>query len=110
MTPHANVNSESSAVSNPKSEVRNAKSVSRSLTVRFLVEADSLHLPTALASMIAKYTRELLMARFNRWFTRKAPNVAPTAGYASDAKRFWGEIEPLLPQLGIEAASLKRNS
>lgn len=95
---------------NAKSEIPSPKSPPRSLTVRFLVEADSLHLPTALASMIAKYTRELLMARFNRWFTRRAPNVAPTAGYASDAKRFWSEIEPMLPQLGIEAGSLKRNS
>ncbi len=90
-------------------EIGNPKS-RRAITVRFLVEADSLHLPTALASMIAKYTRELLMGRFQRWFTRKAPQVAPTAGYASDAKRFWEEIQPLLPELAIDAGRLKRNS
>ncbi|MEX2213657.1 MAG: hypothetical protein WD768_05995 [Phycisphaeraceae bacterium] len=87
-----------------------AKQPARSMTVTFEVDGDSGHMPIALASMISKYTRELLMARFQRWFSERAPQIAPTAGYASDAKRFWTEIEPLLPELAIDAACLKRRS
>jgi ribonuclease HII len=65
-------------------------------------------MPVALASMIAKYTRELLMVRFQEWFTRRAPQVRPTAGYALDAKRFWAEIQPLLPALAVDPAVLRR--
>ncbi len=82
----------------------------RSMTVHFQTEAESSHLPVALASMTAKYVRELLMARFQAWFARHAPQVRPTAGYASDAKRFWREIEPLLPGLRIEPGRLLRIS
>ena len=82
----------------------------RCMTVTFEVDGDSGHMPIALASMISKYTRELLMARFNRWFGQRAPQVAPTAGYASDAKRFWKEIEPLLGELAIDEGCLRRMS
>ena len=82
----------------------------RSMTVQFEVNGDGLHLPIALASMVSKYTRELMMTRFQAWFTEKAPHIAPTAGYASDAKRFWAEIEPLLPGLNIRQELLRRIS
>ena len=78
------------------------------MTVSFVVEAEGQHMPVALASMIAKYTRELLMARFQAWFTERAPQVKPTAGYALDAQRFWREIEPLLPGMRIEGSRLRR--
>lgn len=81
---------------------------SRRMTVSFEVEADANHMPTALASMTAKYTRELLMARFQTWFTRAAPDVKPTAGYASDAQRFWREIEPRIGELAIDPSLLVR--
>ena len=78
------------------------------MTVSFLVEADAVHMPVALASMVSKYTREILMSRFNAWFTRRAPHIKPTAGYAMDANRFWAEVEPLLPQWGVLPAQLRR--
>ena len=78
------------------------------MTVSFLVDAETQHMPVALASMIAKYTRELLMARFQDWFTQRAPQVKPTAGYALDAQRFWREVEPLLPALAVDPALLRR--
>lgn len=81
----------------------------RCMTVRFEVQADGNHLPVALASMVSKYTRELLMNRFKAWFSSRAPHVKPTAGYASDAKRFWREIEPLLPELSIKPHELCRS-
>ncbi len=80
----------------------------RSMTVSFLVEADAAHMPVALASMVSKYTREILMSRFNAWFTRRAPHIKPTAGYAMDANRFWAEVEPLLPQWGVSPTQLRR--
>ncbi len=67
-------------------------------------------MPVALASMISKYTRELLMARFQSWFLGHTPRTfRPTAGYASDGKRFLTEISPLLPALGIEPGRLVRS-
>jgi hypothetical protein len=83
--------------------------VQRSLTVSFEVEADGAHFPVALASMVSKYTRELLMARFQSYFTACAPDIKPTAGYALDAKRFWTQIEPRLSAWGIDAALLRRS-
>ena len=80
----------------------------RRMTVRFEVDADARHMPVALASMCAKYTRELFMARFRAWFTRRVPHIKPTAGYATDAKRFWREIEPELAGLAIDAQRLRR--
>ncbi len=82
----------------------------RAMTISFLVEADAGHMPVALASMVSKYTRELLMARFNAWFAARAPHIKPTAGYATDANRFWAEVQPLLSQWGIAPDQLRRLS
>ena len=82
----------------------------RAMTVSFEVEAEKRHMPVALASMISKYVRELMMARFQAWFAHHAPAVKPTAGYATDAQRFWREIEPMLPALAIPAHHLRRIS
>ncbi len=72
------------------------------LTLTFLPEAESAHLPVALASMAAKYTRELFMLRLNRFFTGLMPELKPTAGYYADGQRYIREIEPLLPRLRID--------
>jgi ribonuclease HII len=80
----------------------------RAMTVTFEVDADANHLPTALASMTAKYTRELMMARFQAWFANAAPDIKPTAGYAADAQRFWRELEPRIAELAIDPSLLVR--
>lgn len=80
----------------------------RAMRIRFQTEAEDAHMPVALASMIAKYTRELFMARFNGYFAERLPGVRPTAGYATDARRFLQEIEPRLPELEIDAGRLCR--
>ncbi|HYF14266.1 MAG TPA: hypothetical protein VD971_04245 [Phycisphaerales bacterium] len=69
--------------------------------VSFLVEGERHHLPVALASMIAKYTRELAMMRFNRaWcgLARERANVEikPTAGYSTDAGRWLRDADAFL--------------
>jgi ribonuclease HII len=78
------------------------------LTVTFLPRADGRHLPVALASMIAKYTRELLMGRLNRFFSAHLPELKPTAGYVTDARRYLRDIGDLLGELGVERHRLVR--
>lgn len=56
--------------------------------VSFQPEAEDEHLPVALASMIAKYVRELAMHRFNRYWSARMPELKPTAGYRQDAQRW----------------------
>ncbi len=60
----------------------------RAMTVLFRPEAEQAHLPVALASMTAKYVRELSMIRFNDHWCARAPGLAPTAGYVTDARRW----------------------
>jgi len=82
----------------------------RAMTIRFMVEAEAAHMPVALASMLAKYTRELLMARFNAWFGARCPGLKPTAGYGTDAQRYWQDLRPHLPRLGIDEQQLRRQA
>ncbi len=49
--------------------------------------------PVALASMAAKYLRELAMEAFNRYWTSRVAGLRPTAGYPVDARRFLAETE-----------------
>ena len=78
------------------------------MQVSFEVDADSGHMPVALASMLAKYTRELLMSRFNAYFARRLPDVKPTAGYATDGQRWLEQVEPRLSELGLSRERLCR--
>lgn len=73
----------------------------RRVEFRFLVGGERM-LPTALASMTAKYLRELAMRPFNAFWQRHIPGLRPTAGYAVDAKRFLADIRPVQERLGIE--------
>jgi len=68
----------------------------RRMIVRFEVEADRGWLPVALASMAAKLVRELAMDRFNRHWGGVLPEVKPTAGYGSDARRWIEQASPRL--------------
>jgi hypothetical protein len=74
-----------------------------------LVEArGERHLPVALASMLAKYVRELAMEAWNAFWTRAVPGLRPTAGYPQDAARFLDAIEPARAQLGLDPACMVR--
>jgi len=66
-------------------------------------------LPTALASMTAKYHRELAMQAFNAYWEEKIPGLQPTAGYPVDAKRFKADIADMQKRLGIDDRDLWRN-
>jgi ribonuclease HII len=78
------------------------------LTVSFLTEAESRHLPVALASMLAKYVRELFMVRLNRFFQGHLPELKPTAGYYADAHRYLADIDPVLRRLDLHRPALVR--
>ena len=65
--------------------------------------------PTALASMTAKYLRELAMRAFNDYWNRHLPELRPTAGYSRDAHRFRSDIAEMQTSLGIEDRVLWRS-
>jgi hypothetical protein len=80
----------------------------RRVLVEFTEKAERAAFAVALASMAAKLVRELLMARFNAFFVAHDPNLAPTAGYPTDAVRFLRETKELRQRLGVSDASLIR--
>ncbi len=80
----------------------------RRIEIRFQAKAES-HLPAALASMASKYLRELAMRAFNRFWRRRVPGLAPTAGYPVDALRFRDAIAAARAELGIADRLLWRN-
>ncbi len=84
------------------------QSGSTQCTISFHRRAESGHLPVALASMTAKYTRELFMIRLNRFFSEHLPQLQPTAGYVQDARRYLQEITPLINQLKLDRSALIR--
>ncbi len=75
----------------------------RRVIVQFMVDGESAHLPIALASMIAKYVRELAMMRFNRYWCSRAPDLKPTAGYRSDAWRWLRDARGVVSSADREA-------
>lgn len=73
----------------------------------FLAKGERM-LPTALASMLAKYLRELAMLPFNDFWQREVAGLRRTAGYPSDARRFWDEIRPARERLQLADRTLWR--
>ncbi len=66
----------------------------------FMTESEQHHLPVAVASIAAKLVRELAMRRFNAHFTARLadalPELKPTAGYVTDARRWLEEVGPFV--------------
>jgi ribonuclease HII len=80
------------------------------LTASFALEGDGRFLPVALASMTAKYVRELLMLRLNRFFCDELPELKATAGYVQDARRYLTEIKPVMRRLKLSPSDLVRSA
>lgn len=89
----------SSAYEIPAAEVR----------IEFTVGGEA-RVPVALASMTAKYVRELAMAAFNAHWTTLEPGLRPTAGYPVDARRWREEAAAILARLAIPADTLWRRA
>lgn len=81
----------------------------RVVEVHFRKECEQFSFCTALASMTAKYLRELHMVLLNRYWADQIPDIKPTAGYPQDAGRFIGEVEGIRRQLGIDSGLLVRS-
>lgn len=64
--------------------------------IMFEVDSEAAHLPVACASIFAKLTRELAMARFNRHFSAQLTELKPTAGYYTDARRWLDDARVIL--------------
>lgn len=75
--------------------------------LRFQPRAEE-HGPVALASMTAKYVRELAMTQFNRFWARHIDGLKPTQGYPLDARRFREQIAEAQKQLAISDDDLWR--
>jgi ribonuclease HII len=80
----------------------------RDIQLTFQPRAEAEHLCVALASMVSKYVRELLMQDFNAFWQRHVPGLKPTAGYPGDASRFFRAIQPVVQRLGIAEAAVWR--
>jgi len=64
----------------------------KTVTLHFLMGAETQHLPVALASIVSKYVRELFMLQFNDYWCHLYPGLRPTAGYFTDGKRFLADL------------------
>ncbi len=82
--------------------------LNRPVRVTFMPRADISTFCVALASMVSKYLREILMSEFNRFWLEKIPGLVPTAGYPGDADRFLEDIGQALTQLGLAKEKLWR--
>ncbi len=69
-------------------------------SIQFSAKGES-WLPIALASMCAKYVRELYMLRWNRYWQTHLPHLKPTKGYPVDARRFKKDIAKLQKKVGV---------
>jgi hypothetical protein len=77
------------------------------LTVRERCEEAST--ATALASMAAKYVRELAMRQLNAYFQERVPGLRATAGYGLDAWRFLDDIATARAAIGVPDAAILRS-
>ena len=66
--------------------------------------------PVALASMAAKYIRELSMHAFNAFWAARVPGLRPTAGYPTDALRWRGDAATAIQQMQLAEDDLWRRA
>lgn len=85
------------------------KDSSRMMRVHFVTKADDRFLPVALASMVSKYVREILVANINRYFLGFDSSLRPTAGYFKDGRRFIADIKTIIPHVQYQSHQLIRS-
>jgi hypothetical protein len=85
------------------------RSGGRHVRLAFVTRGDGRHLEVGLASMAAKLTRELFMARLNAWFTARQPDLKPTAGYVEDGRRWLEDAAPTLRRERLDLTRLVRS-
>jgi hypothetical protein len=92
----------------PACSAYSVKAGEQGIRIRFHRKGDRLFFRIALASMFSKYTRELFMALFNRFWIARAPSLRPTAGYPLDARRFLEDVKPAAHAEGIDPQAFTR--
>ena len=80
----------------------------REVRLTFQPRADAECFCVALASMVSKYLREVLMLEFNRFWQTHVPGLKATAGYPGDAIRFFEAIRPAVERLGLAEETVWR--
>ncbi len=79
--------------------------------VRFEVDSDARHPPVALASMLGKYVREVVMARQNGFYRARDPVLEEVSGYHDPVTaRFVTATRDARTLLGIEDRCFERES
>jgi len=77
--------------------------------IEFCVGGES-RAPVALASMTAKYVRELSMHAFNAFWASRIPGLRPTAGYPTDAVRWRRDAATAIEEASVSADDLWRRA
>jgi ribonuclease HII len=78
-------------------------------TVQFVRDADGAHPLVALASLVGKYVRELLMARIVRFYQRQVPELAGASGYNDPVTdRFVRSTRSLRRKSGVPTGCFRR--
>lgn len=78
------------------------------IELEYRIGGEDESLPTALASIVAKYLREAFMTAFNRHFARRTTSLTPTAGYWTDGLRFLEHAAAAGALTELERSSLVR--
>ena len=76
--------------------------------ISFTRSGDSRHMPVAMASLISKYVREILMECFNAYWSGHVADLKPTAGYYQDGLRFLSDIKDHARRLNVGRDTLVR--
>jgi hypothetical protein len=77
--------------------------------IRFTVGGEA-SIPVAVASLTAKYVRELTMRAFNTFWCSRHPGLAPTAGYPVDALRWRSEGAASVSASGLPLDAIWRRA
>jgi ribonuclease HII len=81
----------------------------RVMRIHFAIKADSKYLTVAMASMVSKYLREVMMEMLNKHFCGLCDGLKPTAGYWQDGQRFVQDLTATLGDGQFDRGKLVRN-
>jgi ribonuclease HII len=80
----------------------------KQMRLHFVVGADDRFLAVALASMLSKFLRQLLIGNINRYFAGFGAELKPTAGYWKDGLRFIEDLKQNIPHVAYDSNQLIR--
>ena len=83
--------------------------VGKEAEIHFCTDGEQKQLAVALGSMVSKYLRELWMEMLNTYWIAQVGDLAATAGYYTDGRRFYEQIGPEVRRLGVDHRLLYRS-